>query len=55
MESKKYSKLVDVTQAKQTNRYREQTSGHPWGGAKGSIGVIFYSYRNTVNSRDWEA
>ena len=28
MESKKYSKLVNKTENKQTHRYREQTSGH---------------------------
>ena len=28
MESKKYSKLVNITKKKQTHRYTEQTSGY---------------------------
>ena len=55
MESKKYSRLVDFTQAKQTHRYREHTRGYQRGGVKGNIEVIFYSYRNRVKSRDWKA
>ena len=30
VESKKYSKLVNITE-KQAHRYREQTSGYQWG------------------------
>ena len=39
MESKKYIKLVNKTENKQTHRYREQTSGHQWGKGRGNIGV----------------
>ena len=35
VESKKYSKLVNITKKKQTHRYREQTSGYQWGEARG--------------------
>ena len=28
---KKYNKLVNITKKKETNRYREQTSGYHWG------------------------
>ena len=35
MESKKYNKLVIVTEKKQTHRYREQTSGYQWGKGRG--------------------
>ena len=37
MESKKYNKLVNITnnQKKQTCRYREQTSGYQWGEGRG--------------------
>ena len=38
MESKNYNKLVNATNKKQTDRYREQTSGSPWGGGSGSPG-----------------
>ena len=31
VELKKYNKLVNITEKQQTNRYREQTSGHQWG------------------------
>ena len=30
LESKKYSKPVNITQKKQTHRYREQTSSYQW-------------------------
>ena len=36
VESKKYNKLVNITEKKQTHRYGEQTSrdhGEGWGGA----------------------
>ena len=36
MEYKKYNKLVNITEKKQTRRYREQTSDYPWG--RGGIG-----------------
>ena len=42
MESKKYNKLENITKKKQTNRYREQTSGYQCRG-KGIIRV-----------REWE-
>ena len=32
VESKKYSKLVNVTKKKQTHRYRQQTNGYQWKG-----------------------
>ena len=35
MESKKHNKLVNITQKKQTHRYREQTSGYQWGEGSG--------------------
>ena len=35
MESKKHSKLVNITKKKQTHRYREQTSGYQWGEGRG--------------------
>ena len=31
VESKKYNKLVNRIEKKQTHRYREGTSGYPWG------------------------
>ena len=31
MESRKYNKLVNITEKKQTHRYREQNSGYQWG------------------------
>ena len=31
VESKTYNKLVNITKKKQTDRYREQTSGYQWG------------------------
>ena len=30
VESKKYSKLVNITKKKQTHRYREQTGSNQW-------------------------
>ena len=40
-ESKKYNKLVNITEKKETHRYREQTSGYQWGegSGRGKIGV----------------
>ena len=38
MESKKYNKLVSITE-KQIHRYREQNSGYQWGGERGNKGV----------------
>ena len=35
MESKKYNKLVNITEKKQIHRYREQTSGYQWGEERG--------------------
>ena len=35
MESKKYNKLVNITNKKQTHRYKEQTSGYQWSGEEG--------------------
>ena len=35
VESKKYNKLVDKTEKKQTHRYRECTSGYQWGEGRG--------------------
>ena len=31
VECKKYNKLVNISNKKQTHRYREQTSGYQWG------------------------
>ena len=47
MESKKYNKLVNITKKKQTHRYREQTSGYPWGerggqNRSGGVGGLNY-------------
>ena len=28
---KKYNQLLNITRKKQTQRYREQTRGYPWG------------------------
>ena len=41
VESKNYSKLVNITKKKQSHRYREQTSSYQWGEerGKGNIGV----------------
>ena len=36
VESKTYNKLVNITKKKQTDRYREQTSGYQLGG-RGTI------------------
>ena len=35
MEPKKYNKLVNIIQKKQTHRHREQTSGYQWGEGSG--------------------
>ena len=35
MESKKYNKLVNITEKKQTHRYKEQTSSYQWGEGRG--------------------
>ena len=34
VESKNYNKLMNITKKKQTHRYREQTSGYQWWGAR---------------------
>ena len=34
VESKNYSKQVNITKKKQTHSYREQTSGYQWGEGK---------------------
>ena len=41
VESKKCNKLVNITEKKQTHRYREQTRGYHWGEGRGrgNIGV----------------
>ena len=41
LESKKYNKLVNITDKKQTQRYREQTSSCQWGEgrAEGQVGI----------------
>ena len=31
MEHKKQNKQINITKQKQTHRYREQTTGYPWG------------------------
>ena len=36
MESKKYNKLVNITEKKQIHSYREQTSGYQWRGGRGA-------------------
>ena len=33
--SKKYNKIVHITEKTQTHRYREQTSGYQWGEGRG--------------------
>ena len=38
VKSKKYNKWTNITKQKQTHRYREQTSGHQWGGGQGQNG-----------------
>ena len=38
VESKKYNKIVNITKKKQTQRYREQTSGYQWGDGRGMEG-----------------
>ena len=35
VKSKKYNKLVNITEKKQTDRYKEQTSGYQWGEERG--------------------
>ena len=35
VESKKYNKLVNITEKKQIHRYREQTSVYQWGEGSG--------------------
>ena len=35
VKSKKYNKLVNITEKKQTDRYKEQTSGYQWGEGRG--------------------
>ena len=35
---KKYNKLVNITENKQTQRYREQTSGYQCGGGNTGVG-----------------
>ena len=35
VKSKKYNKLVNKTEKKNTHRYREQTSGCQWGEGRG--------------------
>ena len=35
MEFKNYNRLVNITQKRQTHRYREQTSDYQWGGGRG--------------------
>ena len=43
MESKKYSKLVNITKKKQTPRCREQTGGYQWGEGSGGVsGTNYY-------------
>ena len=35
--SKKYNKLVNITEKKQTHRFREQISSYQWGSGVGAI------------------
>ena len=37
MGSKKYKKLVNMTERKETHRYREQTSCYQWGAGGGVV------------------
>ena len=57
VESKTYTKLVNITEKKQTHRYREQTSGYQWGEGK-EEGNLMYSMviivNNTLLYSHWE-
>ena len=35
VEHKKQNKQINITKQKQTHRYREQTTGYPWGERRG--------------------